>query len=296
MRNKSNLRVFVISVALVVVVSCAMALYSFTNRSKIDRGNGITSLLEAPFFISSAEAAEASQAADAFPADVAGISAYVKVDQEIDIKKVTPIFREIEDLGDNYTIGVIPIPNFGGDLDVHLYADTDGWLVAYFERGEPAAKIMQWGDADPENPEIGAVKSTTLEDALYKLGSAAGVRIAPGDIRYYHFKFPDANGMTVFVKTRTASGTSVVQIGIPATYTLYEASYYHYVYNKHSELKVDGTLVKQVRGRGWDSHGWERAFGLYEGVIKTGTAHKMEIEYSSSSSAGVATVLIYKTG
>jgi len=291
MRNKSNLRVFAISVALVVVVSCAMALYGFTNRSGTDRGNGITSLLEAPFFISAAEAAVASQAADAFPSDVAGISAYVKVDQAIEIKKVTPIFSEIEDLGDNYTIGIVPIPNFGGDMDVHLYADTDGWLVAYFERGEPAAKIMQWGNADPENPEIGAIKSTTLEDALYELGNAANVRIVSGDIRYYHFKFPDANGMTVFVKTRTAAGTSVVQIEIPATYTLYEASYYHYVYWGQSALKVDGTKVKEIT-----TNGWERAFGSYEGAIKTGTPHKMEIYYSQSYSAGVATVLIYKTG
>jgi len=41
--------------------------------------------------------------ASAFPADEAGISAYAKVDQAIDIEEVKPIFSEVEDVGDTIT-------------------------------------------------------------------------------------------------------------------------------------------------------------------------------------------------
>ncbi|MFQ6039712.1 MAG: hypothetical protein ACE5PV_02550, partial [Candidatus Poribacteria bacterium] len=71
-----------------------------TNRSKVGRGDGVISL-EAPFFTSVAEASTGG-AADAFPADEAGIAAYVKVDGTIDIEKIKTIFTEVKEVGDNY--------------------------------------------------------------------------------------------------------------------------------------------------------------------------------------------------
>jgi hypothetical protein len=102
-----------------------------TDRPKINKGNNGISL-EAPLFISSAEAAQTTKA---FPADEAGIAAYVKVGQTIDIEKIKKIFTEVKEVGDNYVIGITMIsdayPVDVGDIDVHLYADIDGCLVAY---------------------------------------------------------------------------------------------------------------------------------------------------------------------
>ncbi|MBC8231213.1 hypothetical protein H8E77_16810, partial [bacterium] len=139
MRSKLSLRNCAILVAL-VAVSLMIGLYGLTNRSKTDGGNGGISL-EPPLFIS---VAEASNSATAFPTDKAGISAYVKLSTPIDIDKVRTIFTKVEDIGDNYIIGIVLIPNYGSDTEVHLYADTDGWLVAYLAQEEPAAKIMKW--------------------------------------------------------------------------------------------------------------------------------------------------------
>lgn len=298
MRNEFRLKVLLVPVVVVAVLCCFIVFHSFTQKQNPQKGNFLTTLLEAPLFISSAEA----QTTTAFPEDEAGIAAYVKV-SSVDIEKIKPILIEAEQVGDNYIVGITAIPNFGGNIGVHLYADTDGWLVAYIKANEPAAMIMQWGDANPSNPQIPVIHSTMLEDALSSAGDAVGAVVAQRDVKYYNFEAPEANGMALFIRTRTAKGSNIVQVELPESYTLYEASYYYYTYGKGStsELKVDGTLVGTlVAGRkasGYTSS--ITAFGIeidsYKGAITTGVLHKIEISLGDQPySAGVATVLIYK--
>jgi hypothetical protein len=207
--------------------------------------------------ISLVEPALAEEAqAPAFPAHEAGIAAYVKV-SAVDIEKVKSIFTEVGKVGDNYIVGITPIPNLGGEINVHLYADTDGWLVAYLKADDPAAKIMKWADSGVGKTAI-RLKSTTLEDALHKAGTAAKVGIASGDIIYYDFSFPEANSMTLFIKTCRGYPGDFVQMELPAAYVLYEASYYH-VYvptsqgassHVRSHLKVDGVEFSNMALQG----------------------------------------------
>ena len=329
MAKRLGLKVLAISIALVIVAS-GVAMYGYSGTeggegiSESEGGKGVISLV-APPFIGVAGAAEAT-GGNAFPEDEAGISAYVNTSQTIDLDKLKTIFTEVEEVGDNYIIGITPIPDFGGDIDVHVYADTDGWIVAYFTKDEPAAKIMQWGkDTDVNNPQITEITTTTLEDAIIKAADAAGILWSVRDIKYYDFEYPNANGMTLFVRTRATDGTNITQVEIPATYTLYEASYYHYIYYRDynyggyygqwywdSKLKVDETTISDAvtslppyRTTG---EKWWRAFDSYGGWITTGTLHKIEISYEGIEispgtrpiedigSAGVATVLIYRTG
>ena len=304
MRSGFRSKVLLVSVIAVVAICCAVVLQSFTQRQDLKRGDFLTTLLEAPLFISSAEA----QTTTAFPEDEAGISAYVKVLQ-VDIEKMKSIFTEVEEVGDNYIIGITPIPDFGGDIDVHVYADTEGWLVAYIKAGEPAAKIMQWGDTTSKDPQIDQILSTTLEDALYNAGDATGTVVSQKDVKYYDFEAPAANGMALFVRIRKGKGSNIVQVELPATYTLYEASYYHFMAyrgyhgNGFSELKVDGSRISHMEGTDDNSGNdyTERSLEPYKGGITTGMLHKIEISYdpettdsSTIYAAGVATVLIYK--
>jgi len=234
MKNKPGLRTLQTLIALMTIAGFGMVAYNLTNSSETNKGNGAI-FFEAPLFTS---IAEASSAAGAFPEDVAGISAYVSTGQTIDIEKIKTIFSEVEKIGDNYIVGITPISNFGGNIGVHLYADKDGWLVAYLKNDEPTAKIMQWGSADIDNPVV-AVINIALEDALFKAGEVVGVGIK--SIKYYHFNYPDATSMMIFVKTRATDGTNIVQFEIPATYRLYEASYYHYSYDADDSIvKIDG--------------------------------------------------------
>jgi len=198
MAKRLGLKVLAISIALVIVASSVAMYggYSGTeggegiSESGGGGGKGVISLVAPPFIgVAGAGEAMGGNGGGAFPKDKAGISAYINTSQTIDIEKIKTIFTEVEEVGDNYIIGITPISDFGGDIDVHVYADTDGWIVAYLETDEPAAKIMQWGTADVNNPTIGVIKSTTLEDALYKAGDAAGVGIVASKIKYYDFEF-----------------------------------------------------------------------------------------------------------
>ncbi len=302
-----------------VLVASSVAMYGHSGTEaeegiSEDGGNGVISLV-APSFISTARAAGGG--GGAFPEDEAGISAYVNTSQTIDPVKLKEIFLEVEEVGDNYIIGITNISDFGGDINVTVYADTSGWIVAYFKKDEPAAMVMQWGkDTDVNNPQITVITTTTLRDAVFEAAIAADIPPATlPDIKYYDFEFPDANGMTLFIRTRATEGTNIAQVEIPATYTLYEASYYHYIYYKcgyrdsywDSKLEVDGTTVSDALTSytGKYAYNWWRAFDSYGPYITTGTLHKIEISYEKAGytgyspedagSAGVATVLIYGT-
>lgn len=258
---------------------------------------------------------------NAFPEGEAGIAAYINTGQTIDIEDIKTIFYRVEEVGDNYIIGKTSIPDYGASMGVSVYADIDGWIVAYLKSDEPAAAIMQWGSTDQvNNPNIGVIKSTTLEDALYKAGDAAGVGIVAGDIKYYDFEFPNANRMMIIAKTQASHGSSIHQIEIPEDYMLFEASYYHYVryYSRqrysyepktywNSKLKVDTAIVSDASTsyQGDEVSKWWTAFGQYRDAIVPGNLHTITISYRvthsggsgsvDKGSAGVATVLIYRT-
>ncbi|MCX6677041.1 MAG: hypothetical protein NTU95_03730 [Methanothrix sp.] len=250
---------------------------------------------------------------DAFPDGEAGIAAYISTGQVVDLEKIKTIFSSVEKVGDNYIVGVVQIPDWGGNIPVHLYADTDGWMVSYLKKDEPVSEVMQWGSSDADNPTLGVIKSTTLEDALYKAGDAAGVGIVATGIKYYDFEFPNANQMMIIAKTQATAGSSIHQIEIPENYMLFDASYYHYVYYlsdygnyggygnyfADSILKVDSATISDAATsyQGDWVLGWWRSMDQYKGAISPGSLHTIEISYtlSDTGSAGVATVLIYRT-
>jgi len=301
MRRKFGFRILIVIGVLVAIVAGSVLLNVLTDRTKSGNDKGIISL-KAPSFISSAEAAASTLA---FPVNEAGIAAYTKV-SKVDIEKIKTIFTTVEKVGDNFIYGITPIPNLGVSTDIHVYADTDGWLVAYVGANEPAANIMNWGDMDLNDPKIQTIQSITLDIALFKAGDTIAVTIPQKDIKYYDFESPEANGLALFVKTVKGKDTKITQVELPATYTLYEASYFHFAYGtnystgtpSNSELKVDGTTVSSKLSAGT----YQKAVvgftsASYKGAITTGVLHKIEITQNIDGTiytAGVATVLIYK--
>lgn len=247
----------------------------------------------------------------AFRQGEAGIAAYINTSQAIDLEKVKTVFSSVENIGDNYIIGVVDISDWGGNIGVHLYADTSGWLVAYLKKEEPVSMLMQWGSADSDNPSIGVIQSTTLEDALYKAAEAANVGLVASDIKYYDFEFPNANKMMIAVKTQATDGSSIMQLEIPADYTIYEAAYYHYTLSyswdrdwrdyswTDSLLKVDDAVISdaQTSYNGNGEYSWWRSTDLYKGAIAAGKLHTITISHdgNDAGSSGVATVLIYRS-
>jgi hypothetical protein len=244
-----------------------------------------------------------------FPQSEAGLGAYINTGQVVNLEKLKAICSKVEIVGDNYIVGIIPISDWGGNIDVHLYADRDGWLVAYLKKSDPISMVMQWGTSDPDNPTISVIGSNTLMDALKKAGDAAGAKIIADGVGYYDFEFPNADRMMIIANVQATAGSSVFQIEMPNALMLFEAAYYHYTWcyswqslgKNHwtgSALKVDGALISNA-ATGYVGHNryqWWRGLGQFKDAISPDKLHTIEISHDGADegSSGAAAVMIFR--
>ena len=104
--------------------------------------NNSTSLqLQPPPFVQDAVSAEQAPAAFDIGQKLdaeAGISAYYKSPDEINLSQVKSLFRTIELETADYIIGSIPVPSNPEELfDVHVYVHKTGWILGYYLRDDP---------------------------------------------------------------------------------------------------------------------------------------------------------------
>jgi hypothetical protein len=251
----------------------------------------------------------------AFPAQTAGISAYAKIDQPLDLEKTKVAFRDFVSVGANFLVGVVEVPNFGRNTRVHVYVDDQGWVVAFLPKGEPTAGMMQWLPADINQPVIASITGNVLLDAIRTTTGASGISFLPA-VGYYHFGYPEATELTLFVRTVVApktpkyssepgvrSGASMVQFEIPGDHRLFEASYDHYSFDlAGSALHLNSDTENQFNTAQTDNAWAWRTNLLPE--VEPGALQTIEIQYVSSAgynydywgSAGVAVVLLYAKG
>lgn len=191
-----------------------------------------------------------AQESTTFPADEAGISAYVNAGQNIDLAKVKSALRGIEAEGSNYVIGIIELTGLPQEEFPHMYVTTDGWILAYYSKFAPASRLMQWYGYE------GRVLSTnTLQDAIAKFCNSIGMNYAniKSNIGYYHFNYPEATKLILAVRAVNVTNEVSFNYSIPYGVILHEASYSHYSHNfenvyDSSELKIDGESL--------DMHGY----------------------------------------
>jgi hypothetical protein len=291
MMGKGIWKILAFSVVLAIVAS-SVAIHSPADLEKgISEGcgKGVISLMPPPF-IGVAGAVEV-MGGNAFPEDEAGISAYVNVGKSINITEAVKAFTQIEELSQTHAIGIIPIDNKRGTVNVHVYLDTGGYIVAYFKNTEPASKIIKWSGMDFSNPKIEdfitntAIKAMCTKIDVYYLD-------IKDDIKYYDFEYPDAKKMVIFLDARSSGGDEYTHIFIPGKYRLYEASYSVIaIYTSHtyyySQLYVDGRVVVGEAS--------SLTMGTYnlENVLTVGEPHTIKL-YTRYCKGGVGTILIYK--
>ena len=228
-----------------------------------------------------------SASATTFPVSEAGISAYVHVDQTIDLEQASDAFTTLDTINETYVIGTVSIANYGYTSTPSVYVSRNGWIVAYFPNSYPASHIVQWkgiGDS--------TISRTTLEDAINKVATAIGTTVTKSDIKYYDFRYPDATEMKMIAKI-SGSGTTKFYQTIPETFTFYGGSFYHYSYHSDaSNVYVDGVVVDSIPGRS----GAYRAHIKDEPSIIKGVSQTIAVyqdDWYSQGKAGVAVVLIY---
>lgn len=270
----------------------------FQKRTYVAKGVLLSCFILAAgiFFVLSTPAAKAEETTTTFPVNEAGMAAYVKLDS-IDITDLTEAlnyFNTIKKQGKTYVLGTIEVANRTGNQYPNLYIGLDGWMVAYFSRGEESSRMMQW-----KNYTGGLVNTTVLKDAIDKMAANIGVSYSTStDIKYYHFGFPEATKMAVIIETTTAYATDSFSLTIPST--PYEVSYSIFGGTQRCDiwrcwhvpivLKVDDNKVFYTNS----SNGYSVFYGFYDlALLEVYKPHFITFT-SGGDWGGAATVLIYK--
>lgn len=270
-------------VVLLLCVGVLLVLGGGLAGDRVDNG-GLR--LESPSFVALATEAQAQEKGVNFLQQEAGISAYVKVEQPIDISKARGAFKTTETASDEYVIGEIALPDLPDEAHPHVYVNKEGWIVAYYSNNEPASKIMQWIGYGG-----GPISRTTLEDAIRKVYDAIQLPY-PQMVNYYNFKYPSASRMMLAAKINNLDDVTVAfYVTIPQGADLYEASWSLYNSGRDSgRLAIDEEWITP------DVNGFQ--YGDFTSRMKVQYRHTIKIlnnQYYTRGSTSVALVLIYST-
>jgi len=204
----------------------------------------------------------------------AGISAYINFNQTLDMSLAKTIFKTVEKETSTYIIGSISLPNLPETDDPHVFIHKEGWILIYYLRGEPLAKIINWNN----------LASTKLEEGLLKICNALG--LPSNGTKYFNFRYPKAEKLMIIIDYDS------FKIKIPSSFVIYEMSYsvnlagYSGWYSStRASFSIDGTEIAYSYGR-------EIKIGLL-----TLTQLKPELFHTIDyASADGAIVLTYKEG
>ena len=241
-----------------------------------------------------------------FPVDDAGIAAYVKVSESIDLQAtMNNLLPHISDVIEvNPTYFIVNVTNDDNQI-THLYVGADGWVIPYYLRTENVSKIVRWNitsslDPTPKN----VTKMTTLEEVISKTCAAIGVdyETIKSNIKFYDFEHPNANRMMIVVDMHSYSGFNLFYMAIPSEVTVKESSYSHYWHGSSSpacgsQIFVNGTLISSITTYYWSPDKVPpegRCTNNYDLILDQKNTIKL---YSgvNCSRTGVGWVLVYQT-
>ena len=209
----------------------------------------------------------ASAAVD-FPADEAGISAYVKASSSIDLNDTKSAFASIERETADYIIGTVDITWHSEQDRPHVYVSKDGWIVAYYPNDKSAGWIFPWYEYSG-----GQLSSTTLSKALGIVANAVGG--TTNGLKYYDFRNPDASKMMIIIESTT--GTEFYKLTVPTSFSLYAVDWSHY---SSTGCRYDGYSYVYLDGAKFTADGCSgphRSYGSLKGQIINGVEHEIKI-------------------
>ncbi len=273
MKLKSLLnRILIIS----VVVFFVILSISIVWNPKTAHKNESTYTLRVPEFVTAAHASSPSLPAELVAQldEEAGISAYTQTADPVNLTTARAAFRTIEADTASYIIGSVAITSYPEHFDVHVFIHTDGWVMAYYLRQDPVAKMVDGKSGD--------ITITHLQTALTQVATSAGILV--GDIHYYDFRYPNATN--ILIVGEDSSNGADFQITLPSSFAYYERSYI-VTHGQYQNISVDGV---DNPGQIYDSS-WNAAYGtLSASQLSPDTAHVVSF---SSFDLG-AVVIVYR--
>ncbi len=168
--------------------------------------------LQRPAFVNAQEGTTAVQVAAILDQE-AGIAAYYHAPSGISLSQVRSQFRTIETDAPTYLLGSVAVPNYAENFDVHVYVDVNGWILAYYLKVDPAAKIA--------DVRAQSTASTKLQTVASIVAGAAGAPFS--DVTYYDFRYPNATHL-LLVGENPSSGNDFT-INVPSSYGYFERSW-----------------------------------------------------------------------
>ena len=182
--------------------------------------------LQPPAFLKSAYAADSTQADFSFLLDEAGVTAYTKLDEPLDLASLTSNFKTIGRQTDQFISGIViapgyeKLPEFGENAEIQVFLHQDGWIVAYLTRYQTAAALFDWVSYDEKRLK----NNTLIENVVRKLTLDAGASDA--NVAYYDFRNPEAtNLMLVADPANDKIRNNTFTINIPRQLIVYERSW-----------------------------------------------------------------------
>jgi hypothetical protein len=295
MIEKTVCKILAISIFLALIASSA-AVFSAANFGICDEGveegggRSVTSL-ELPSFVAVARGSEVHvmSAGTNFLEEEAGIAAYTNVMMDIDIDKAKAVYRTIEVEKENYTIGSVALPDYDESEDVHMYVHKDGWIVAYYLKDEPIAKMVSYKYYQ-EDGDI----TLKLDTALGQMCDGVGLPLI--STNYYDFRYPNANKIMIIVDGQWVEGTNTFDIKIPSDVRVYDRSWCHWLWHSGgSNFYLDGTKINSLDEC---SRCWQVGYGkLTPSQLMPEEFHTVSLwydAYSQPSFACIAIALAYK--
>lgn len=208
----------------------------------------------------------ASAAVD-FPADEAGMCAWVKAKSSIpNLNVAVPAFATIERQTDDYIIGTVAMDYHTEEQYPHVYVSTDGWVVAYYPKNRPSSWLLAKYAG-------GGISTTTLEEAVLHVctqidGDATG-------LKYYDFRHPDATKMMIIAES---GNDEYFEVTIPSSFATSRVDWWHAASTNgcgggSSVVDLDGSVMHNGKGR---------TFGSLDPSTEfiNGAKHKVELKTS----------------
>ena len=159
--------------------------------------------------------------------DEAGIAAYYKAPNQLNLELIRPLFNSIELESADYILGSISVPSYAEHFDTHVYVRRDGWIMAYYLASAPTSKMI---DTTAQNLDNSKLK-TVMNNVVVTGGAPFGA------VTYYNFNSPNATHMLL-----VGEEIEEFTITMPSNYAYYELSWAadNNWYGK--SIVIDGTL------------------------------------------------------
>jgi hypothetical protein len=226
-----------------------------------------------------------------FPVDDAGIAAYVKVSESIELATVVLVCSYIEEMTTTYFIGQV----WNSDETItRLYVGADGWVIPYYLNTEEASRIVRWNMLSDYDPTIENVTAmNTLEEVISRVCTNLEINYdsIKSEIKYYDFEFPDATNMVISYDIAHGYTGNSFELLIPSDFVyVYESSWSFYL-DYYAGLFYDGVSTIWIGGPGADYI----AFGFYD--LSYDYLHQIEVRNLATGSeytSGVGWVFVYR--